>query len=151
MTGTTQSRKVLVAIRPDAIPIVARTMGSEFDVVICHTMEDAKAKLNEQVGLIACGVHFDSGAMFDLLRYVKSLPETRSIPFFLLIGEGERYSKSILAGIRSAAEVLGAEAFTDLMRLKNKIGEEAAYEKLRQSIRVCLSKDESRIRRIDSP
>lgn len=151
MIGTTQSRKVLVAIRPDAMPIVSRTMGSEFDIVICHTFENAKAHINEQIGLIACGVHFDGGAMFDLLRFAKSNPKTRSIPFFLLIAESERYSTYILDGIRQAAEILGAVGFTDLRRLKAKMGEEEAGERLRQSVRNWLSKSNPASGPVDRP
>lgn len=141
MKRTRPSKKVLVAVRPDALPIVSHTLGSEFDVIVCHSFKDAKIHLNEQVGLIACGVHFDGGAMFDFLRHAKANPKTQSIPFFLLIGGAERYSKCILDGIRIAAKILGAEGFTDLSRLKIDMGEEDAYERLRQVIRNSLRQD----------
>lgn len=135
----TTIKKVLVAIRQDSLPILSRTLGDEFDLVICHTLHDAQKQLNDEIGLVACGVHFDSGAMFDLLKYAKSNPATASIPFFLLIGEKERYSKAILHGIQSAAELLGATAFTDITRLADRFGEDQAYERLRQSVRKCLA------------
>jgi hypothetical protein len=144
MNRPPRSKKVLVAIRADALPVVERTLGSEFDLVICHTLQAAQMQLNNEIGVIACGVHFDSGAMFDFLRFAKENPATRSIPFFLLIAETERYSKSILRGIQSAAELLGAAAFTDISRLKKSVGEEQAYERLRQSVQDCLLQHDPR-------
>lgn len=132
-------KKILVAIRPADLPIVRATLGSEFHVVVCHSFDDAIVQLTEQIGMIACGVHFDDGAMFDLLRAAKANSITRSVPFFLLIDEGAAYSPAIIEGIRLAAKILGAEALTDLSRLKTEVGEQQAYERLRQSVRKALS------------
>ncbi len=132
-------KKILVAVRAADLPIVRDALGIEFNVVVCHTLDDAIDQLTEQVGLIACGVHFDDGAMFDFLRCAKANPETRAIPFFLLIDEGAAYSNAIIEGIRLAAKLLGAAALTDLSRLKTEVGEQQAYERLRQTVRDALS------------
>lgn len=133
------SKKVLVAIRPEDLSVVSAALGSEFDVVVAHSLEDAKAQLGKQVGLIACGVHFDNGTMFDLLHAAKADPKTRAIPFFLLTGEAASFSKPIMTGIRTAAKLLGAAGFTDLAKLKADVGEQQAYERLRQVVREALS------------
>lgn len=143
MRRMTQAKKILIAVRPQALPIVLRTLGSEFNVVVCHSLQDAKLHLNEQVGLIGCGVHFDSGATFDLLSYAKANPDTRPIPFFMLIGEAEQYTKAILEGIRSAAGILGAQGFIELSRLHNDGGKEKANAHLRQAIRHFLAQDDA--------
>lgn len=131
-------KKVLVAVRPKDLHIVSASLGSEFNLAVCYTMEEARAHLDKNTGFIACGVRFDNGRMFDLLRAAKANPETRQIPFYLLLGEGTRYSKAILHGIKSAAKVLGSNGFTDLSKLENELGKAQAYERLREIIRQHL-------------
>ncbi|HEV2609416.1 MAG TPA: hypothetical protein VGU61_04045 [Noviherbaspirillum sp.] len=133
------SKTILLAIRPQDLPLVTAALGSEFDVKICHTYEEAKANLKASVGLIACGVHFDHGSMFDLLRAAKADPQTCCIPFYLLLGEGTVHSQAVLDGIRKAAKLLGAAGFTDLSRLRADLGKQQAYEILRQTVRQALS------------
>jgi hypothetical protein len=108
-------------------------------VAVCTSLADAKAVLDDSIGLIACGVHFDDGRMFDLLRYVKADPRLRSIPFFGIVGAGRELSPAILGGIRTAAATLGAAGLVDLAGLKNRIGEPQAYELLRGELRERLS------------
>ena len=138
MTNQVLSKKILVAVRPSDLGLVSSALGREFNLLICHTMEEAVAHLDERIGFIACGVRFDDGRMFDLLQAAKANPHTRQIPFYLLLGEGTRYSKSILHGIKTAAEALGATGFTDLSRLENLLGKEQAYERLREVVRRHL-------------
>ena len=142
MKPLSQAKKTLIAVRPEALPIVFRTLGTEFDIVVCHTLQDAKFHLDEQVGLIVCSVHFDDGATFDFLSHAKGNPDTRSIPFFVVVGEAEHYSKPILAGIRSAAGIVGAQGFIELSRLQREVGEEKANAQLRQVIRHFLAQDD---------
>jgi hypothetical protein len=131
-------KKVLVAVRPSELPMVAEVLGSEFVLVVCHSLDDAIAHLDASVGLIACGVHFDSGRMFDFLRHVKESAAFRNVPFYILLGVG-RYSQPIMHGIRSAAKLMGAAGFTDLSGLREKVGGEQAYEQLRSVVRQVLS------------
>lgn len=135
---TKSSKRVLVAVRPKDTLIVSEALGSEFDVTICHSLEEATSQLDENTGVIACGVHFDSGRMFDLLRFAKANPKTQSIPFFILLGDEKGYSQSILDGIRSAAKLLGATEFTNLPMFKAQLGEQQAFERLRQVIRQWI-------------
>jgi hypothetical protein len=136
-TGTT--RKLLVAVRPQDIYLVFEALGTEFDLVICHSLTTAKAVLGENIGLITCGVRFDEGRMLDLLRYVKENPETQSIPFLCVIGAGKSFSPAVLKGIKQAVLILGANGIIDLSELRRKLGDEQAYETLRQVIRKVLS------------
>lgn len=138
MERKASSKKVLVAVRSKDLDTVSTALGTEFDLIICHTLEDALAHLDEPIGLIACGVRFSNGRMFDFLRAVKANPNTRQVPFYLMLGEGTKYSRAILTGIRRAAEVLGSNGFTDLSRLENHLGKEQAYERLRKVIRQHL-------------
>jgi len=133
-------KKLLIAIRPKDIPMISGALGSDFDVAICTSLTDAKSVLDDSIGLIACGVHFDDGKMFDLLRYAKATPETRSIPFYCVMGGGRVLSPAILKGIKSAAMALGAAGFVDLAGLRRRLGDDQARVMLRNTIRTLLSK-----------
>lgn len=137
------AKKILVAVRPEDLPLVTGALGPEFCAVVCHTLREAEAALGPDIGMIACGVHFDRGAMFDFLRSAQAHPHARGLPFYLLLGEGSGHSEAVLRGIRSAARLLGATAFTDLSRLRRDLGEQAAYERLRAAVREALTPHET--------
>jgi hypothetical protein len=46
---------------------VATVLGDEFDAMISDRLEEAFAMLDSEIGLIACGIHFDGGMLFELL------------------------------------------------------------------------------------
>jgi hypothetical protein len=138
MGSKASSKKMLLAVRPKDLPIVSAALGSEFDLIICHTVEEAQAYFAEHIGLIACGVRFSNDRLFDLLRAVKAHPNTRRVPFYLMLGEGSKYSEAILDGIRIAAEVLGSSGLVDLSRLESDLGKAEAYRTLRETVREHL-------------
>jgi len=139
MSSQIRTKSILLAIRPDDRALVSAALGSEFNIVVCHTCKEAEAALHQDLALIACGVHFDHGAMFDLLRAAKANLDTQSVPFFLLIADGSKYSEPVLKGIRTAAKVLGATALVDLSKLKLQLGEKQAYEALRHVVNDALA------------
>src|SRR5690606_3030360 len=118
---------------------VSEALGNEIDIVFCHTVEEARAALEGDIGIIVCGVHFDGGKMFEFLRFVKQNPATQSIPFFAVLGGTGRYSDSILQGIESAAKLLGAQRLLNLPELIEKVGKEEAFRQIRQGVRQLLS------------
>ena len=131
--------KLLIAIRPEDVKLGRIILGDEFDPVFCHTYEEACARLDESVQLVTCGVHFDNGKVFDLLRFVREDPKLETLPFFILLGAGSRYSPAIVQGIRAAAELLNVTAFTDLARFAEKLGMDASLDALRQGIRDAIA------------
>lgn len=130
-----EKRTVLVAIRPEDKALAAAIIDNAYRAVYCHTYEQAQACLDEGIYAVVCGVHFDNGKVFDYLRCVRTHPAARNIPVFILLGNSSRYSPSIVHGMRRAAEVLGVTAFTDLIRLTDKVGREQAIAILRQGLR----------------
>lgn len=137
-------KKLLIAIRPEDVEFTKIILNDEFDVVFCHTYEDALAKLDDTVKLITCGVHFDNGRVFDLLRYVRDNRRTEHLPFFIMLGASSRYSPAIVHGIKAAADLLKVTGFTDLTRFADKIGKEEAFAALRQGIRDAIDQQAPR-------
>jgi hypothetical protein len=134
--------KILIAIRPEDVAMSKLILGDEFDAVICHTFDEACAKLDDSISLVTCGVHFDNGKVFDLLRLVRESTRTENLPFFILLGAGSRYSPAIIHGIRSAAKLMKVTAFTDLARFSDKIGKDESIAALRQGIRDAIAAGE---------
>jgi hypothetical protein len=131
--------RLLIAVRPEDVALSREILGDEFDAVFCHSYEEACAHLDAGIRLVSCGVHFDNGKVFDLLRHVRENPETANLPFFIMLGAGSRYSPAIVQGIRAAAKLLKATAFTDLTRFADKVGNDASIASLRQGIKDAIA------------
>lgn len=131
--------KLLLAVRPEDVALSKGILGEEFNAVFCHSYEEACAELDDSVRVVTCGVHFDNGKVFDLLRFVRENPRSADLPFFILLGAGSRYSPAIVQGIRAAAKLLKVTAFTDLTRFSDKLGANASVDALRQGIRDAIA------------
>jgi hypothetical protein len=134
------SKRILVAIHPRDLHTVNVALGAEFPVTVCHTLKDAEAELGPEIGLVACGVHFDEGTMFELLKAVKANAQMQDVPFYLLVGDQSNLTDSMLSGIRSAAKLLGSAGFIELSKLKQEVGEVDAYERLRSAVKEALGR-----------
>ncbi|WP_151637415.1 hypothetical protein [Noviherbaspirillum aerium] len=136
------SKRVLVAVRPEDDNLVSAVLDGHFDFTIRHRLAEAVEGLDESFGLIVCGVHFDQGAMFDLLATAKAHPAASLVPFFLVLREETHHSPSVITGIRSAATVRGADAFIDMRDLKTQMDEQQMLVHLRNIVRdVFLSQN----------
>ena len=131
--------KLLIAVRPEDVAFSRNILGDEFNAVFCHSFAEACAELDDSVRLVTCGVHFDNGKVFDLLRLVREQASTAHLPFFILLGADSRYSRAVVQGIRVAAKLLKVTAFTDLTRFADKLGDEASIAALRQGIRDAIA------------
>lgn len=130
--------RILVALRPEEVPLLRRDLEGHFDFTIAHTLKEATASIDGRTGLIICGLHFDEGAMFDLLKEVKSHPQWRDIPFFLILREDTTYGHAIIKAVRQAAKLLGADDFIDLGELQLKMSDAEVLEDLRARVRRAL-------------
>lgn len=136
--GTTARRRLLVAVRPQDRDLVVLALGTEFDLTIAYTGAEALMAVQQGVDMIICGVHFDEGRMFELLRALKADPRTQAIPFVPVLGYGSAHSEAIRHGIRSAALSLGAAAFIDLEDMAARYGVEQGFTRLRQMVHNAL-------------
>jgi hypothetical protein len=131
-------KKLLVAIRPDDIHIMEDVLAAEFQIILCHTLADARSALAESLDAIVCGLHFDDGNMFELLQLVRSSPATKTAPFFCIKGVGGELSPSIFKSIVIATEKMGADGFVDISDLAARLGERQAYDVVREALHHLL-------------
>lgn len=137
--------RILVAVRYEDAPLVEAVLQGRFDYAIAHTLRSAEAAIDDRTGLIVCGVHFDSGAMFDLLKAVKADPSWCKIPFFLILREDTHHADCVIKGIRDAAKLLGVDSFIDLGELRRSMSQEQIVDELRERARQGLASQASRI------
>lgn len=133
--------RILVALRPEEVPLLRTDLEGHFNIDIAHSRKEALASISDRTGLIICGVHFDHGAMFDLLKEVKSDPEWKEIPFFLILRQGTSHADAIIKGIRQAAKLLGAEDFIDLGELRREMSDEEVLANLRARVGNALGRE----------
>jgi hypothetical protein len=130
--------KVLVAIRPEDADVMRHVFGDEFEVISCITLAEAQAALSPDLAMIACGVHFDDGRMFDLLKQVKADPQLGAIPFWGILRDEGLLSSAITRGIRTAMKSMGANGLFNLSQVDTDGDEASAYTELRSTIRKSL-------------
>ena len=131
--------KVLVAIRPEDADVMRRFFGDEFDVISCMTLAEAQAALTADLALIACGVHFDDGRMFDLLQLVKADPQLSAIPFWGVLRDDGLLSSAITRGIRTAMKTMGANGLFNLSQIPPGRDEDTVFRERRSTRRQSLS------------
>lgn len=134
-----QVKRVLVAVRESDQDLVTTILGGCFDIQFVYSLRTAEASIDEQVGLIVCGVHFDHGSMFDFLRFVKAHPVGCRIPFFLVLREDTSHPLPVIKGIKGAATLLGADEFIDLGELRMSMDTQEMFEGLREKAHRALS------------
>ena len=136
--------RIIVAIRPQDAELMHEVLGDEFDLIVCTSLPDAQSALTHEVHMIACGVHFDDGRMFDLLKYVKADEALRAIPFWGVLRDEGLLSSAITRGIRTAMKTLGANGLFNLSQMRTDEQPEILYRELRAALAQSLATDGAR-------
>lgn len=130
--------KIVVAIRPEDAEVMRRVLGDEFDLILCTSLPEAQAALTPGIAMIVCGVHFDDGRMFDLLKYAKSHDALRAIPFWGVLRDEGMLSSAITRGIRTAMKTLGANGLFNLSQVPQNEDQEKSFQALRATLAQAL-------------
>lgn len=131
--------RIVIAIRPEDAGLMREIMGDEFDLIMCTSLPEAQAALTPSVHMIACGVHFDDGRMFDLLKYVKADEALRAIPFWGMLRDEGMLSSAITRGIRTAMKTMGANGLFNLSQMRTDDQPETLYRELRVALAQSLA------------
>lgn len=108
--------RILVAHTSDPTKLLAEALSGH-DIDYVATMSEAcRAVDQDGYSLIFCTLQFDDSRMFDLLRFCKSQPKYRAVPFICVrVRDSHFASPIILESLELASRALGAEAFVDLV------------------------------------
>ena len=93
-----------------------KTVGHEVVVVDCFSR--AKAILAEHCfDLIISDVHLENGGtVFDFLKWAKTDPNLRQIPFVLFSLQPTKIAKYLAEGVQATARMLGADKYISMDR-----------------------------------
>jgi hypothetical protein len=127
-------KKLLLATRPEVRPLALRALADYFELEFCYNLKDAINTLDRGVDGVLCGLHFGEGDFFDFLQHAKSSAATKTIPFICLHGSGGNLSTPIQRSIEIATMAAGAERYIQISKLRAELGDEAAFEKIRNII-----------------
>lgn len=133
--------KLLVAIRPKGIIRLTNVLASDFSLVFCHTLADARSLLDSdtEIKAIVCGTNFDESRMFDFVRYVKDNPPTRDLPFICVKVFGGVLHEGTYAGVEKAVKLMGASAYIDFAQWRVEIGKLEAADRLRATLHALIT------------
>ena len=125
-----KSRRILAATVPESVAALETVYGKYFDIVIVTRLADAVAQLDNGADLILCNIHFDEGALYDLLRIVKAHKTARSLPFFAIDASLSPSSPAIRQSIDIASKALGADEVIHMAKWRDELGEIEAIQKV---------------------
>lgn len=82
------------------------------DILVVKTVIDAFNALHDQVfDMVISAVHFESGLVFDLLKFVKNSEQHRQTLFILFCNDPGRIAQYVSDTTETTARLLGADAF----------------------------------------
>src|SRR5690349_23919907 len=85
------------------------------ELVFVRTLGDAiRALRADGFKLVIIGMHFDESRMFELLQYVKALPEYKEVPVICVQCMEVALADAVLKNMDDAVKALGGTAFVDL-------------------------------------
>ena len=106
--------KVLVADIPEADETIRECLPGH-DLHFVRTLGQAVRELRRDgYQLVVIGMHFDDSRMFELLQYVRSLPQHKDVPVICVQCKEVMLSEAVLKNMEDAVKALGGTAFVDL-------------------------------------
>jgi hypothetical protein len=132
---------ILVADHAEGFGVFRDAYASALPLVHVDTLAAAKTALADRPVLVVCGCHFDEGRFYDLLRYLKSLPDQAGTPFLAVrCLRGEMLLEDTLyESVKIAVHALGGNAFVDLLRWQQRWGEAEASHRLTRLVGQLLA------------
>jgi PleD family two-component response regulator len=106
--------RVLVADVSEADDKIRECLSGS-DLVFVRTLGDAiRALRADGFRLVIIGMHFDESRMFELLQYVKALPDYKEVPVICVQCLEVALADAVLKNMDDAVKALGGTAFVDL-------------------------------------
>lgn len=127
--------KVLVAIRPEHQELMAAILKNT-ELSFVHSIDEAYATLSPEFDLILCGLHFENGRMYDFLKFSKAYQATKDTPFLCVQLTGGILPYGAFKSMVTAFDVLGGDLFVQMAKWRIELGDEQAFIKLQDVIKV---------------
>jgi CheY-like chemotaxis protein len=134
--------KLLVAVSTPSLQGLLPDILGRHTLVFAANLEKALALLEarQDFDLILCGLHFDSGKMYELLEAAKSSKTTAHIPFLCVQLIGSILPYGAFKSMRAAFDILGGDLFIQVAKWRIEYGDEEAFRKFNDVI-LNIAKD----------
>ncbi len=133
------SLKILIAVRPEHQEIFS-TILKKNDLTFVHAIDQAYSTVSPEFDLILCGLHFENGRMYDFLKFSKAYQRTKNIPFLCVQLTGGILPYGAFKSMVTAFDVLGGDMFVQLAKWRIELGDEQAFTKLLDVIKVLAGR-----------
>jgi len=127
-------KKLLAATVIGSLDHLKVAYGDHAELACVVRLDDALAALDAGVDGVICNVHFDDGALFDLLRTIRSHKSTCTIPFIVIDASSTMTSPAITQSIKIASMSLGARDVIQISKLVSEMGLSAAVHVTRTKV-----------------
>jgi len=129
---------IVVADTADSFRVLHASLSKVFELAHATTCEQALALVQPLTPLVLCGVNFDDGRLYELLRALKADPALARVPFVVTrVGAGE-LDDAVYESVKVAAAAIGANGFIDLFRWKGRYGQQEAARRLLDRVRALV-------------
>ncbi len=109
--------KILLAVTPEKEDRFRRILDHHDLLFVSSSYEAMRMLLDNGVGLVILGVHFDESQMFTLLSDIRAHAKYRKVPILCVMGErGRMLSEVAIEGLDHAVKAMTANGFLDLKR-----------------------------------
>jgi PleD family two-component response regulator len=112
--GMGNPARVLVADVPEADDKIRECLPDRELVFVRSLGQAIRALRADGFQLVIIGMHFDESRMFELLQYVKALPDYRDVPVICVQCLEVALADAVLKNMDDAVKSLGGTAFVDL-------------------------------------
>lgn len=135
--------RILIADTPESVEICRPCLTGPFALVQAGTLDEATHELRGRIDMVVCGVHFDEGRMYDLLRHLKRSPRLERLPFVAVrCLEGElEFDGALRESVKIAVKALGGNAFVDLLRWQREYGAHEAGRRFTELLQQLTVKN----------
>lgn len=131
-----EARKILLAISTPELHGLMIDILSEHQLCIVTTVDQAIDAFHPELDLIICGLHFDMGRMYEVLRNAKCSPKVKDIPFLCVQLTGGILPYGVFKSMECAFHLLGGDLLVQVDKWRIELGDEAAFDKLREVVRT---------------
>jgi hypothetical protein len=132
--SSTPAAPLVAADTDEAVDHLRKTLQGAWRLDAARTLDQARQAITPDTPLVLCGVHFDEGRMYDLLRWLRAQPELRHIPFLTMRALEGELDDAMYESVKIATGALGGNGFIDLMRWERRYGAHEAARRFADAV-----------------
>jgi hypothetical protein len=131
--------KILLAISTPGLHGLMIDILGKHRLCIVTTVDQAVEAFHPDLDLIICGLHFDLGRMYELLKHTKSSPKMKDTPFLCVQLTGGILPYGVFKSMECAFQLLGGDMLVQVDKWRIEMGDDAAFAKLTEVVETIAA------------